>query len=85
MVDHTKTPWSNACFQVYGSDKTRIAHTGMGQLPPYRSSESEANAVFIVKAANAHDDLVEYVRSSASAGCATAQSLLEKHDLSLTN
>lgn len=60
MMDaHTKTPWRNACFQVYGSDNSRIAHTGMGQLPPSRSSESEANAAFIVKAVNAHDNLVK--------------------------
>lgn len=31
-----------------------------------------------------NEDLLEYVRSSASAGCATAANLLERHGLSLT-
>jgi hypothetical protein len=48
MAERTKGPWTRSCFQVYGADKNRIAHTGMGQLPPYRSSESEANAAAIV-------------------------------------
>jgi hypothetical protein len=43
--------------------------------------EMEANAAFIVRAVNAHDALVEYVRSSASAGCATAEHLLKLHDI----
>lgn len=47
-VERTKGPWTRSCFQVYGADGSRIAHTGMGQLPPSRSSESEANAAAIV-------------------------------------
>lgn len=59
MGEHTATPWRNQCFQVYGADNSKIAHTGMGQLPPYRSTESEANAAFIVTACNSYTDLVK--------------------------
>ncbi len=74
MTERTKGPWTRACFQVYGADKSRIAHTGMGQLPPYRSSESEANAAAIVKWENSYDDLVkalENVRAIISEGAMT--------------
>jgi hypothetical protein len=59
MSERTKGPWTRSCFQVYGGDKSRIAHTGMGQLPLYRSSESEANAAAIVLWENHFDELVK--------------------------
>jgi hypothetical protein len=43
--------------------------------------EQEDNAAFIVKAVNAHDALVDYIKSSASAGCATADHLLKVHGI----
>ena len=67
MSKHTSTPWRNACFQVYGSGNSRIAHTGMGQLPPSRSTESEANAAFIVRAVNSYDALVTALEDAIAA------------------
>jgi hypothetical protein len=58
MSERTKGPWRQGCFQVYGADGSKIAHTGMGQLPPSRSQESEANAAAIVRWENHFDDLV---------------------------
>ena len=66
MTDHTPAPWRNACFQVYGGDGSRVAHTGMGQLPPHRSHEAEANAATIVRAVNSHDPLVSAVNALLS-------------------
>ncbi|MHC2464459.1 hypothetical protein [Bradyrhizobium embrapense] len=51
---HTKTPWRSSCFQIYGADGSKVAPTGMGQLPPHRSHEAEADAAYIVAAANSH-------------------------------
>ena len=56
-AERTKGPWRRSCFQVYGADGSRIAHTGMGQLPPPRSSESEANAAAIVHFENNFEPL----------------------------
>jgi len=47
-----RTPgeWRNTCFQVSAA-RDRIAHTGLGQLPPPRSVEAEHNAAFIAACA----------------------------------
>jgi hypothetical protein len=45
----TPGPWRASTFQVY-ADLDRIAHTGMGQLPPRRSGEAVANARLIAAA-----------------------------------
>lgn len=46
---------------------------------PIATSENEANARLVAAA----PDMLEYIRSSASAGCATAESLLRAHSLAL--
>jgi len=75
---HSKTPWKANCFQIVAADGSKVAHTGMGQLPPHRSHEARANAEFIVEAVNAysavspgvlaakaHPNLVERLRTMA--------------------
>lgn len=75
---HTRLPWHHSRKSVYVSD---INHTCIAQM--LRGQEvNEANADLIVKAVNSFDDMLEYIESSASAGCATAQHLLKKHALS---
>lgn len=54
---HSPLPWKRACFQITSAKGDRVCHTGMGNLPPHRSNESEANAAFIELAVNSHDDL----------------------------
>ena len=72
MTDRTPGPWTRSCFQVYGGDKSRIAHTGMGQLPPSRAPESEANAAAIVLWENHFDDLVKALQLQEDAELAHA-------------
>ena len=55
---HSPTPWKQTCFLITSSTGSHVTHTGMGNLPPSRSSESEANAAHIVKCVNSHDALV---------------------------
>jgi len=57
MSEHTQTPWKQMCFLIMGPRNEHVTHTGMGNLPPSRSAESEANAAFIVEACNNHDRL----------------------------
>lgn len=57
--EHSPLPWSQHCFLIKSAKGDHVTHTGMGNLPPSRSSESEANAEFIVRAANNYDALVE--------------------------
>jgi len=66
---HTPLPWAANVFLVvapngrsrystlYGGQE--ICHTGGGRCP---SEEAEANARFIVRAVNAHDELVAALR-----------------------
>lgn len=56
-VKHSPLPWKQTCFLVTSATGSHVTHTGMGNLPPSRSAESEANAAFIVHAANSHDGL----------------------------
>lgn len=49
----TKGPWKRSCFLIQGAQREHVTHTGMGNLPPSRSVESEANAAFITALENA--------------------------------
>jgi len=50
--DATPRPWRRSCFLIQGLRGDWVTHTGMGNLPPSRSHESEANAELIVTAVN---------------------------------
>lgn len=83
MTEHTPTPWRNdqkpdalIVCDAEGGSIADCAPPG----PWMGHKTALANAAFIVRACNSHDALVEYVRSSASAGCATAKSLIEQID-----
>lgn len=83
MTEHTETPWETMGSRgdiksVCKGFPERMVAKATGQPT---SEERAANAAFIVKAVNAHDALVEYIRSSASAGCATAEHLLKMYGL----
>lgn len=58
-LNHSELPWTRSCFLIKSAKGEHVTHTGMGNLPPSRSSESEANAKFIWLAANNHYALVE--------------------------
>ena len=49
---HTPGPWKQQCFLVTSETGDWVCHTGMGNLPPSRSTESEANARLIAAAPN---------------------------------
>jgi hypothetical protein len=65
---HTPLPW-----KMRQLGKTRCVIEGPGEdcciammtrwLPPFDAAEQKANADFIVKACNAHDELVEALRA----------------------
>jgi hypothetical protein len=57
ITKRTKGPWRRSGFQVYGADGSRVTHTGLGNLPPSRSNESESNAAFIVHIENNFEPL----------------------------
>lgn len=66
-MSHTPAPWSNVCFQVYGPRREKICHTGLGNLPPSRSHESEANAT-LISAAPDYAAAVEHLLAYEQAG-----------------
>jgi hypothetical protein len=55
MSEHTKTPWNRLTLHVYGKDGKSVAQTNTAQRD---ISANEANAAFIVRAANSHEALV---------------------------
>lgn len=65
MTAHTPTPWvrdprSGRTTMVYSDDATGSAIADCAPSMVHRSqAECEANAAFIVRACNAHDELVE--------------------------
>lgn len=71
MTQHTRTPWRtdpDYCNDIQTSDgKLTIAsiwhEEGGPWLPPLE--EAEANAAFIVRACNAHDDMLSALRDVA--------------------
>lgn len=69
--DHTPTPWTleledttySNCFEVQAEGKT-IAHVeSWNGEDNDAQEEAEANAAFIVRAVNAHDNLVEALKN----------------------
>lgn len=60
-MTHTATPWvfnggdSLPILHIYAPDNKHVFHESR------ETSEHEANAAFIVKAVNAHDELVELI------------------------
>lgn len=88
MSEHTPTPWfhrqGGMCGKM-GEPYDWIAdHPERGRhrkIIVTRDACDPADYAFIVKAANSFDDMLEYVQSSASAGCATAKLLIERHAL----
>lgn len=63
---HSALPWRQHCFLVTSKHGDHVTHTGMGNLPPSRSTESEANAAFIVRAANNHYALIGALQACAA-------------------
>lgn len=63
-VAHTPTPWVASGYHAFTADGTVVAGTNVTPGPTY--PECRANIAFLVRAANAHDALVEaltgYVR-----------------------
>lgn len=60
MTDHTPTPWVKRQHQLFGEDPARpIATCNV------ITRDGEANAAFIVRAVNAHEELVSLLASAA--------------------
>ena len=81
-AEHTAGPWKQQCFLVTGGDGSWVCHTGMGNLPPSRSHESEANARLIAAAPDLLAALkVALPRLAHKASCHTVRptSEWEKH------
>jgi hypothetical protein len=72
-MNHTPTPWTAKGYDVRAGQAGRmIAYTGPhhtpdDQYPKGCKLEDEANAAFIVKAVNCHDELVEALENCLSA------------------
>ena len=78
MSKHTPTPWAHngytargeyhkACAVWTADDETFICSTTRGKMRMYDADSSEtkdANAKFIVRACNAHDELLALVRDA---------------------
>jgi len=59
---HSPLPWKQTALIVRSQDGNQIAHCtrwNSGTPEPY---EAEANAAFIVRACNAHDELLAYAK-----------------------
>jgi hypothetical protein len=64
MAEHTKTPWRvERGVIVAGSEDDYVCDTACYR----KSSENEANAAFIVRAVNAHDEMVEALTAGEAA------------------
>lgn len=62
MSNHTKTPWRTGGEQnptiIYDGDGWAVASTAVVHVRKNAKYEADANAAFIVRACNAHDELV---------------------------
>ena len=66
MADHSKLPWSIKSFdKIADADGDHLLLTGvrMPMTAGIRLDEARANAAFIVRAVNCHDELVEALDS----------------------
>lgn len=77
-AQHTPTPWVHDPVlpaHVYSDDATgSIVATCTGfSFAPRPEAEKRANAAFIVRACNAHDELVAALRMVCDSGVALAQ------------
>lgn len=64
----TPGPWRSSTFQVYAASGDRVAHTGVGQLPPRRSQEAVNNARLIAAAPELLAALKELLADSYPVG-----------------
>lgn len=74
IATHTPTPWmvrpdSREIWSAMLSESNRmVAQVAAAPFAPYpTSAEGNANAAFIVRAVNAHDDLVKALEEAADA------------------
>lgn len=61
-MTHTPTPWKNCENAIYGADRTPICDTMRVLNVDNNDSPYEANAEFIVRAVNSHEELVEALK-----------------------
>lgn len=67
-MSHTRTPWRSHNTTIFGptTDGASQKFIGTTDSPFVRPTEAPANAAFIVKAVNAHDDLVKALAQIAA-------------------
>lgn len=67
MSEHTPTPWdADGVYVMYHDAELSITVAGCAISPRMDSSKAKANAAFIVRAVNAHDDLVAALKVAQS-------------------
>lgn len=69
-VGHTPTPWTRhttitGAAHLYGARGKSVARmSGGGKYEAHRLAEAEANAALIVRAVNAHAELIEALKNA---------------------